>query len=88
MYWAWGLDGIHAIPGAPTDPNMQQATVNLLADMGTQPATLASGLLPAGGRAVSWDGRNQAGERLAAGNYFVRLTRGGATLTRKLLYLR
>jgi hypothetical protein len=47
MYWAWGLDGIHAIPGAPTDPNMQQATVNLLADMGTQPATLASGLVPA-----------------------------------------
>ena len=25
------------------DPNMQQATVNLLADMGAQPATLQSG---------------------------------------------
>jgi hypothetical protein len=47
MYWAWGLDGIHAIPGAPTDPNMRQATVNLLADMGCQPATLQSGLVPA-----------------------------------------
>jgi len=47
IYWAWGLDSIHAIPGAPTDPNMQQATVNLLADMGSQPATLQSGLGPA-----------------------------------------
>jgi len=47
MYWAWGLDATHAIPGAPTDPNMQQANVNLLADMGSQPATLESGLVPA-----------------------------------------
>ncbi len=47
IYWAWGLDATHAIPGAPTDPNMQQATVNLLADMGSQPATPQSGLVPA-----------------------------------------
>jgi len=42
--WSWGLDGNHAIPGTPTDVNMEQATVNLLADMGVQPATLKSGL--------------------------------------------
>ncbi|PYU10769.1 MAG: hypothetical protein DMG37_19195, partial [Acidobacteria bacterium] len=47
VYWSWGLDATHAIPGTPTDPNMQQATVNLLADMGVQPATLQSGLVPA-----------------------------------------
>src|SRR4029077_19001005 len=29
------------------DPNMQQATVNLFADMGVQPATLQGGLVPA-----------------------------------------
>jgi hypothetical protein len=42
--WSWGLDSNHAIAGTPTDVNMQQATVNLLADMGVQPATLMAGL--------------------------------------------
>jgi hypothetical protein len=47
VQWSWGLDANHAISGTPTDPNIQQATVNLLADMGVQPATLQGGLLPA-----------------------------------------
>jgi hypothetical protein len=47
VQWSWGLDANHAIAGTPTDANMQQATVNLLADMGVQPATLQAGLLPA-----------------------------------------
>src|SRR5438034_11757007 len=34
VYWSWGLDADHAIQATPTDPNMQQATVNILADMG------------------------------------------------------
>ncbi len=48
--WAWGLNNNHDDPfGAPQDPDpaMQQAAVNLLADMRVQPATLQSGLLPA-----------------------------------------
>jgi len=48
--WAWGLNSNHDDPFGnpqPPDPNMQQATVNLLADMGIQPATLQSGLVPA-----------------------------------------
>jgi len=47
VQWSWGLDTTHAIAGTPTDINMQQATVNLLADMGVQPVTLQSGLVPA-----------------------------------------
>jgi hypothetical protein len=47
VQWSWGLDANHDSPGTPTDPNMQQATVNLLADMGVQPATLQGGLIPA-----------------------------------------
>ncbi len=49
--WSWGLDNNHdqseapAIP--PPDIRMRQATVNLLADMGVQPATLQPGLIPA-----------------------------------------
>ena len=48
VQWAWGLDGNHdgSINPAPS-PDMQQATVNLLADMGVQPATLQAGLQPA-----------------------------------------
>jgi hypothetical protein len=51
VQWAWGLDANHDIspdigPANP-DLNMQQATVNLLADMGVQPATIQPGLVAA-----------------------------------------
>ena len=47
VQWAWGLDGHHA-GGAPVvSTEMQQATVNLFADMGVQPATLQQGLVQA-----------------------------------------
>jgi Domain of unknown function (DUF4082)/Fibronectin type III domain len=45
VQWAWGLDS--ANPSGQTDSAMQQATVNLFADMGAQPATLISGLTSA-----------------------------------------
>ncbi|TKB27207.1 DUF4082 domain-containing protein [Desulfopila sp. IMCC35006] len=47
--WSWGLDANHdqSSVGSVTDINMQQATVNLFADMGSQPATLKPGLVPA-----------------------------------------
>ncbi len=47
VQWAWGLDQTHDGDGAPADPRMQQAQVNLLADMGAQPVTLMAGLVPA-----------------------------------------
>ncbi len=51
VQWAWGLDSHHdrtATQGSSAaDPAMQQATVNLLADMGAQPTTLQSGLVAA-----------------------------------------
>jgi N,N-dimethylformamidase beta subunit-like protein/uncharacterized protein DUF4082/Big-like domain-containing protein len=51
VQWAWGLDVNHDTnpdtgPSAP-DLSMEQATVNLLADMQVQPATLQSGLVAA-----------------------------------------
>ncbi|GAA0374298.1 hypothetical protein GCM10009530_26010 [Microbispora corallina] len=45
--WAWGLDAVHDRPGTPTNISMKQMTVNLFAEMGVQPATLESGLVPA-----------------------------------------
>lgn len=47
IQWAWGLDETHDGDGAPADPRMQQAQVNLLADMGALPATLQADLEPA-----------------------------------------
>ena len=47
VQWAWGLDATHDGEGAPANAAMQQAQVNLLADMGAQPATLMSGLAAA-----------------------------------------
>jgi hypothetical protein len=46
VQWAWGLD--NGGTSNPTDPAMQQATVNLLADMdNVQPASLMAGLTAA-----------------------------------------
>jgi N,N-dimethylformamidase beta subunit-like, C-terminal len=52
VQWSWGLDNTNAWgdagpPGDSVDLDMQQATVNLLADMGAQPATLMAGLFAA-----------------------------------------
>ena len=47
VQWSWGLDGNHDRGGSTADSRMQQATVNLLADMGVQPATLQAGLVAA-----------------------------------------
>jgi len=47
VQWSWGLDSEHdsSLPLEPADARMQQAQVNLFADMGVQPATLATGLV-------------------------------------------
>ncbi|WP_242618229.1 DUF4082 domain-containing protein [Edaphobacter modestus] len=50
IQWSWALNSNHDNPfqfDAQTDRNAQQATVNLLADMGVQPATLQAGVMPA-----------------------------------------
>lgn len=47
VQWTWGLDSVHDNGNNPADPRIQQATVNLLADMGVQPATLQPDLVAA-----------------------------------------
>jgi hypothetical protein len=46
VQWSWGLEG-SPDGTAGVDVRMQQATVNLLADMGVQPSTLIPGLVAA-----------------------------------------
>jgi hypothetical protein len=49
VQWSWGLDSNHdnsfGFPTPPPSTDMQQATVNLFADMGIQPGSLQGGLL-------------------------------------------
>ena len=47
VQWVWGLDENHNDTASTADPSIQQATVNLLADMYAQPATLQPGLVSA-----------------------------------------
>jgi len=50
VQWAWGLDEFHDYnPEAPipADARMQQATLNVLADMGVQPSTRQASLVAA-----------------------------------------
>ncbi len=47
VQWPWGLDGNHDRGASTEDVNMQQATVNLFADMGVQPTSLQTGLVAA-----------------------------------------
>jgi hypothetical protein len=54
VQWAWGLENTNAWGNFFTDPsenppdrNMEQATVNLFAEMGAQPSTLQTGLVAA-----------------------------------------
>ncbi|HEV8635795.1 MAG TPA: N,N-dimethylformamidase beta subunit family domain-containing protein, partial [Chloroflexota bacterium] len=48
IQYAWGLDDDHdRSPGTTSDARLQQATVNLFADMGVQPGTLQAGLVAA-----------------------------------------
>jgi hypothetical protein len=50
IQWSWGLDDTHDTfrgDRRPPDARLQQATVNLFADMDVQPASLQAGLVPA-----------------------------------------
>ena len=48
VQWSWGLDSVHDRGSAPENADMQQATVNLLSDMGAQPGSLQADLVPGG----------------------------------------
>jgi carboxypeptidase T len=50
--------------------------------------TLASGIAGPGPGSVTWNGRDDAGHRVASGLYFVRLTAGGEERRGKLMLLR
>jgi hypothetical protein len=46
--WSWGLDDTHPRTGGAPQTRMQQATANMLGDMGALPATMQAGLTAPG----------------------------------------
>lgn len=53
--------------------------------LGQKVKTLVSGNLPPGTYHVTWDGRNDVGNRVASGMYFVKMSAGGFQKVRQLL---
>lgn len=55
---------------------------------GRRVRTLVRGVLPAGEQQVVWDGRDEAGQRVAPGVYFYHLRAGDVSEARRVVYLR
>jgi len=65
-----------------------QVTLNIYDASGRIVKTLVNGDTELGYHTVSWDGKDEAGEVLPSGIYFVRLKTDGFTATRKLILLK
>jgi dipeptidyl aminopeptidase/acylaminoacyl peptidase len=96
---ASGLPAVHSLSTGTPNPFRASTTVRFAlpapgrADLvvfdvaGRRVRTLVSGELNAGVHAPVWDGRDDAGRRVAAGVYFVRLKADGFDATRKAVRL-
>src|SRR5439155_10233312 len=72
-----------------TLPSRQRATLRIYDVSGRAMRTLAEGTLEAGPHALDWNGRDDAGRRVAAGPYFVRLIAAGrGEMMRKVTIVR
>jgi hypothetical protein len=70
-------------------PNAGPADVAIYDMTGRVVRRLVAGSLPSGVRSVGWDGRDENGLPVGAGNYFVRLVAGaGVTATKRLTLVR
>jgi hypothetical protein len=61
------------------------AKIDIYDLQGRRVRELWNGPVPA--RAISWDGRNDHGEKVASGVYLARLRWGGRTQTRRIAWL-
>jgi FlgD Ig-like domain len=68
-------------------PERGQASLRVYDVTGRLVATLAEGVLEAGKHAVSWEGTDAAGRRVASGIYFCRLASGEREASRKVVLL-
>jgi hypothetical protein len=73
---------------AITLPERTEIEVAVFDVAGRRVATIADGTRDGGDHELSWNGTDDAGQRVGAGVYFYRLEAGNRTLTRKLLIMR
>lgn len=75
-------------------PEAGKVTVSIYSEIGQLVRELVNGEMPAGRHEISWNGRNQAGEVVAAGMYLYRLVVHGAngeavfTQTRRMAFVK
>jgi flagellar hook assembly protein FlgD len=69
-------------------PEPVDVTLSVYDVMGRRVATLVQERLPSGSHDITWQGRGQNGQALASGVYFMRLTAGDRTATRRLTIVR
>jgi hypothetical protein len=67
-------------------PRESRVTLEVMDLAGQRVRLLASATLPAGEHVASWDGTDVRGSRRAAGVYFIRLSDGVRSTTRKVLF--
>ena len=91
-------DGRHGFTLGPATPNPSSSATSFRYAV-ERPTSLAAAIHDVSGRlvrafparavsgdgALTWDGRDEAGERVAPGVYFLAVTAGGATQTRRLV---
>jgi hypothetical protein len=80
VQWSWGLSSVHDDGTSVVVPAIQQATVNLFAMMGVQPATLQAGLVP-GPTAAQMDTTPPASTITSTGADGFSFVQTGATYT-------
>jgi hypothetical protein len=69
-------------------PRAARVTLAVLDAQGRRVRTLLAGAQPAGEHAITWDGRDDGGRRVADGIYVVRLACEGRVITRRVAALR
>ncbi|MDZ7374858.1 MAG: T9SS type A sorting domain-containing protein, partial [candidate division KSB1 bacterium] len=69
-------------------PRSEDVTLTVYSMQGQAVRTLVRGRMAAGYHRVTWDGRSDQGETLAAGTYIYRLQAGDLQITKKMVFLK
>lgn len=69
-------------------PDQERATIDIYNVLGQRVRRLAQSTFPSGKNAMTWDGKDYTGRRVASGIYFCRIETRSWKKTAKLIYLR
>lgn len=69
-------------------PEAGEVDLTIFNSLGERVKTLASGKRPAGTHTVTWNGRNNDGEPVGSGIYFLKINAAGFQATRKMVLIR